>query len=94
MQQGETAFKKKVLKDLAGLPYTYALKTQERGRRGVPDLLICKSGKMVAIELKIDGEEPTPLQEFTLNKIRQAGGVAFSTTPKLWPGHLAILKSL
>lgn len=43
---------------------------------GVPDLLCCCDGRFVAFEAKRPGEEPTPLQLYTLDEIRKAGGVA------------------
>jgi hypothetical protein len=89
----ETRFKEKVLKDLALIPQTWVLKTQERSRRGVPDLLVCLKGKFVAIELKVD-DEPTMLQAHILKRIHAASGVAFSTTPEEWAAHYAMLKEL
>jgi hypothetical protein len=94
MQQNETRFKKKVLKDL-GDDYgdnAYVLKTQERGRRGVPDILSCIFGDFIAMELKDEGEKPTPLQEIKLGEIRRAGGMAFSTMPSQWDQHRELLR--
>mgnify|MGYP006391053515 CR=1 FL=1 len=48
----ETKFQNRVLKDLKKLDNLWVLKTQEKTRKGVPDLLICANGKFVAIELK------------------------------------------
>ena len=90
-QQGESKFKERVLKDLKKVPNLYVLKTQERSRRGVPDLLICHKGKFIAIELKVDGEKPTKLQDIKLKEIRLAGGLSFSTTPSQWESHLEML---
>ncbi len=92
--QRETGFKKLVQRDLKKLPDCYALKTQERSRRGVPDLLICLRGKFVAIELKDEGEEPTELQAFVIKRIQIAGGYAFWTSPSQWPTHLRLLKGI
>lgn len=91
--QGETRFKQRVLKDLEKIPECYCLKTQERSRRGVPDILLCLKGDFIAIELKVDGERPTKLQDVVLSRIREAGGLAFSTTPSQWAGHLDVLRS-
>lgn len=92
--QGESKFKQKVLKDLKKLPNCYVLKTQERARRGVLDLIICLSGLYVSIELKIPGEEPTALQRVNIKRVKRAGGIAFWTDPGAWPGHLELLKGL
>jgi hypothetical protein len=94
MSQGETKFKEKVIRDLARLPHCWWLKTQERARRGVPDLFICLNGKFVVIELKVDGEYPTPLQDEVLERIQSANGCAFYTTPTTWSGHLKMLREL
>ena len=94
MSQPETAFKQRVLKDLSKLETCWVLKTQERARRGIPDLLICLRGKFVAVELKVDGEVPTPLQDEILERIQGASGTAFYTTPSLWPQHFSMLREL
>jgi len=96
--QPESRFKLRVLRDLRRLEREdhglYVLKTQERARRGILDLILCVKGKYVSIELKIDGERPTKLQQYNIDKIRAAGGVAFFTTPFGWPEHLKILKGM
>ena len=43
---------------------------------GVPDLLICYYGLMLAVELKAGDNQATPLQRETIRRIRAAGGVA------------------
>lgn len=94
MTQGETIFKRKVLKDLKKLPRCYVLKTQERSRRGVLDLILCLSGLYVSIELKIPGEKPEPLQDVNIRRVKNAGGIAFWTDPEQWPAHLKLLGEL
>lgn len=46
---------------------------------GIPDLLGCVDGLYVAIEVKIPGEEPSSIQEITIEDIRNAGGISFVT---------------
>ena len=46
-----------------------------RQRAGLPDLLILYRGRAVWLEIKAPGENPTPLQEATLRRIRNAGGI-------------------
>ncbi len=41
------------------------------------DLLLCITGIFVAIETKAPGKKPTPLQETTIQTIRDAGGLVF-----------------
>lgn len=83
--QSEGNFQKRVLRDLKKLGHCYFLKTQEKARKGVPDLIICLKGRFIAIELKREGEEPTELQEYVLDKILRAGGAAMPATPSTWP---------
>ena len=90
----ETKFKEQVLKDLKDMPKTWVLKTQEIARKGVPDVLICRGGDFIAVELKRDNEKPTPLQDHVIDSIRQAGGLAFYSTPSMWGKHLEMLKTL
>ena len=45
-------------------------------RAGVPDLLICYRGRFIALEVKVPGKKPTPLQTRELATIRVAGGTA------------------
>ena len=47
------------------------------GRSGLPDLLVCIRGRFVAIEVKREGKEPTPLQWARMREVEAAGGKAF-----------------
>ena len=44
--------------------------------RGVPDRLLIKNGKVLFLELKKKGEEPTRLQYHEIQKLRSEGMVA------------------
>jgi hypothetical protein len=91
----ETVFKERILKRLEELPNTWALKTQERSKRGIPDLLLCMDGLFVAIELKkSDKDDPDPLQEWNLDCIVKAGGVAITCYPENWVAVFNYLKKL
>lgn len=93
-QQAEGKFKQKVVADLKAAfgDDIDILATQERGRRGVPDLLICLKGYSIYNELKDTGKEPTKLQQLKLDRHARAGGLSLSSTPESWPAHLALLK--
>ena len=80
----ETKFQNKVLSDLKKLDNLWVLKTQEKTRKGVPDLLICAKGWFIAIELKSKNKKPEPLQEFELDCIAASGGVALVAYPENW----------
>ena len=80
----ETAFKNHVQRALKLLPNTWFVKTQERGRRGVPDELICLNGRFIALELKCVGGKLSRIQEETLKAIQRAGGIAAEVSPRNW----------
>lgn len=46
------------------------------GNSGVPDFLICRGGRFIAVEAKAGTNKPTALQESHLAAIRAAGGIA------------------
>lgn len=88
----ETKFKERVLKDLKKLPSSWILKTQERGRHGVPDILACLNGGFCAIELKDTGKKADMLQDITLKRIIQARGFAIVSTPERWDMHYEAIR--
>lgn len=95
MKKPETKFKERVLKDLKSLgTCCYVLKTQERSRRGVPDIFMCLNGDFYGIELKTNEGKVDKLQEMTLLAISNAGGVAVVTTPDQWEKHFGIIRQI
>jgi hypothetical protein len=90
----ETRFKEKVLKDLKTLSNIYFLKTQERARRGVPDIIFCANGGFGAMELKKDGEDLEPLQRQRVETIRQARGFAIKSCPATWEQDFLMIKKV
>lgn len=79
-----------VRSDLKRLKNCWFFKTQEVSRRGVPDYIICLRGNFFALELKRDDkqainfEDKYPLQHYTLESIKKAGGLAYVITPGNW----------
>jgi hypothetical protein len=92
-KQPETKFKEKVMEDLKTLPKIWFTKIQQVSIRGIPDILLCRRGKFVALELKVDSDE-SELQSYNLAKIKQAGGKSFTATPKNWEEIFQELKEL
>ena len=90
----ETKFQNKVLSDLKKLDNLWVLKTQEKTRKGVPDLLICANSRFVAIELKSKNKTPEPLQQFELNCIAASGGASFVAYPENWEEIFNSLKEI
>ena len=71
----ETEFKKRVQKFLNS-NYCYNIKYWggKYTKSGVPDILICCRGYFIGCELKSADGEPTTLQLYNLQKIKQSGG--------------------
>ena len=63
-------------------------------KSGVPDLLVCYKGKFIAVELKADKGNPSPLQLYNLEQVKDAGGYAFLLYPKGLPMFINFLNSL
>ncbi len=61
------------------------------GSHGIADYIGCINGKFIAVETKArDDQEPTALQKMQMERINNAGGVAFVATP----GNLEKLEAL
>lgn len=78
----EKVFEKKV-KDYLTSRGCWVLKTWSNGiqREGVPDLLVCCNGCFVGIELKQMRGRVSKLQEYNIEMIRNAGGIAIVLFP-------------
>lgn len=58
-------------------------------------MIVCIAGTFVALELKRDSKEKLkPIQEYTLNEIRKAGGVSLAACPENWEEILINLTHL
>lgn len=73
----ENQLKTKILNYIRkAYPSYWVYKTSDRWQSGIPDILICTEGRLIAIELKIHPNKPTPIQKYVLNAINTAGGMA------------------
>lgn len=55
----------------------YCVKIQSASKSGVPDLLCCVNGRFIALEIKrCCGGITSPLQEYNIQLIQNAGGIA------------------
>lgn len=73
----ETNFKNKVIQFIRKqYPNAWMYKAADRFTSGIPDLFLCKEGRFYAIELKVNRNKPTKIQQYVLNKIKSAGGQA------------------
>lgn len=94
-EKAETLFKKKVMKDLKSVPFCWFTKVQQLAKRGDPDLICCVNGLFFGIELKgTEKDKATELQEYTINKIRDANGFAFVVHPNSWPKAFEMIRRL
>lgn len=84
MQKSETVFRKKVRAVLEKIPNSWWESIQQKTIRGTPDIIGCVNGRFVAIELKSEKGVLAPLQEYKLNGIIKANGIAFSVRPSEW----------
>ena len=50
------------------------------GTSGLPDIICCYHGRFVGLEVKVPGNKLTTLQERTITKINNAGGIAAMVT--------------
>lgn len=67
-----------ILKYLKTIPNCFAWKEHGGmyGTAGVPDIIACIGGRFYAFEVKTDKGKATALQEATIRKIQNAGGIA------------------
>lgn len=63
---------------------------------GVPDILACIGGRFLAIETKggTQGYGATALQQYNIEKIKEAGGEAFVLYPEQWDDFLKVLDEM
>lgn len=59
-------------------------------KSGIPDILACVNGIMIAIELKSSIGKPSPLQCLNISRINKAGGIGVI----LWPQGFETFKGL
>jgi hypothetical protein len=46
------------------------------GKHGIPDVLVCVTGYLIAIECKVDGKQPTTRQWHEISSVAASYGVA------------------
>ncbi len=77
--QAETRLKNLCIKNIKKYyPSVWCVKINDNFTAGIPDLIMCinPSGRTVAIELKSKTGIVRPIQQYTINCINAAGGVA------------------
>lgn len=78
--------------------FTYRAKTRDGSWRtnatapGYPDLTCSKVGRLVFLELKMPGNQPTDLQQEWIARLQTIEGVdAFVVWPRDWPDIVSVL---
>lgn len=93
--QPETRFRLRVVKPaLESIPESWWTKIQAGSVRGIPDVLGCIKGKMIALELKTEKGVADPLQLHRLTQVQRAGGYAAVVRPSNFHLILADLEAL
>lgn len=69
---------KAILKYLKTVPKCFFWKEHGGmyGRAGIPDIIACIDGRFYGFEVKTEDGKPTKLQEATIRKIKNAGGIS------------------
>lgn len=80
-----------MVKQLRTLDRCTIFSIQQRSINGDPDLLICLNSMFVALELKDEEGEVSPLQEKRLNDVSHSKGVALVARPSNWDKVFKIL---
>ena len=70
------------LRDAIAQAGGWVVKTCPPIAAGTPDLLACVGGKFIAIECKSERGNLSQIQVHTLQKIREAGGIALVVSPR------------
>ncbi|MDE5852441.1 MAG: VRR-NUC domain-containing protein [Oscillospiraceae bacterium] len=78
----EKTITNKILKHLKSCPECFAFKEHcgIYGVSGIPDIIGCYKGKFIAFEVKTTQGKLSKLQEVMLERINEAGGIAFKVT--------------
>lgn len=82
------------MRELKKIPDSWFTKIQQVSIIGTPDILGCVSGKFVAIELKTDTGKLSKLQEYNLDEITKAKGLALVCTESNMNEVLQIIKTI
>ena len=75
----ESAIQSKILKWLESIG-AVCNKTIGMSKAGWPDIICCFKGRFIGVEVKRPGLKPTPLQEYKINELNEAGGIAGAAT--------------
>jgi len=76
-QKTESVIQKEIIDLLKEYPKVYLVKVHSATKAGIPDLLTCINGRFIALEVKTLKGKASELQLNNIQRIREAGGLAF-----------------
>lgn len=89
---------KKIRERLRRYPETYHFVKEAKSLRGIPDLIICKRGTFIALEVKRSAAEVkargAKLQAWNIEEITKAGGYAYFIYPENMEEIFSIIDNL
>lgn len=90
----ERQFRTRIRPYLDALPNSWWESIQQKTIIGSPDIIGCLNGVFVALELKTDKGVIAKMQQYKLDRIKKAGGIATIVTPSTWKDVYEGLKAL
>jgi hypothetical protein len=90
----ETLLKERALKALRGIPHSHWEKIQQKSIRHTPDILGCRYGRAVAIELKDEAGRLAPGQGYCLAQWATAGALVIIMTQKTMQKDLELIRQI
>ena len=63
-------------------------------KSGIPDILACVNGVMVAVEVKASNGRPSELQKLNISRINQSGGIGVILYPEGFEQFKELLKGV
>lgn len=92
----EHQFQTKFLRELR--QYGWFYKASDRYRAGIPDIIGCVKGAFVALELKVEPNRTTKLQDYEIERIEKEMGyvavVSYNNKTKMYKTHNTEHKTL
>ena len=80
--EGKVKKRVKEILDALGAYHVMYVPVGYGANKGTPDFLVCHKGRFIGIETKAGKGKTTALQDLNLQKIRDAGGVAWVITER------------
>jgi hypothetical protein len=95
MKKPESVFKKKVMKKLETIHFSWWESINQIAVRGTPDIIGCINGRFIGLELKSSAKgKVSKMQEYKIEKIEESGGMAVVVHPDNFDAVFEILFNL